>query len=120
MDYLTGRHPEVGRRIEKAAPEDLWLSSVVVSELRYGAEKSQKKDRNHAKVDTLVEEFHCLDYDLSAARVFGRVRTKLEAEGQPIGPYDMMIAAQAMAMGLILVTDNVREFNRIEDLKVEN
>ena len=120
IDYLNARYPSVAERIRAADPEDLCLSSVVVAELRYGAEKSARKKDNHAKLDVLTSEIQCVDFDLEAARAFGRVRTALEKQGKPIGPYDMMIGAHALHLGCVLVTDNVREFHRIEGLTVEN
>ena len=118
VDYLRGREPAV-QRIRASEPEDLVLSSVVVAELRYGAEKSADPRRNHSLLDTLVRELRCVDFDLSAASAYGRVRASLAARGQLIGPYDMMIAAHALSLGLILVTDNLQELRRVEGLQVE-
>ncbi len=120
VDHLNGRHPEVTRRIRSLSPEDLCLNSVVVAELRYGADKSQKKLENHAHIDILVAEVQCLDFDVKAARTFGRVRAELEHVGLIIGPYDMLIAAHALSERLVLVTDNVREFRRVKGLEIEN
>jgi tRNA(fMet)-specific endonuclease VapC len=120
VDYLNQRSESVTARIQRADPEELGLSTVVLAELRYGADKSQRPARNHARIDTLVQEIPGLGFDEAAAAAFGRLRTALEAQGSPIGPYDMMIAAQALSRGLILVTDNVREFGRVKGLQVEN
>lgn len=120
VDYLNQSHPSVTERIQRASPEDLCLSSVVVAELRYGADRSQRRARNHERLDVLIAEIPCMDFDLSAASVYGRIRSALEAKGTAIGPYDMMIAAHALSLKLVLVTDNEREFRRIEGLKVEN
>ena len=119
-DFLNRRYPNVVERLTQASPEDLCLSSVVVAELRYGADRSGRKEQNHEKLDVLTSEIQCLDFDLDAARVFGRIRTALEADGMVIGPYDMMIAAHALSLGLVLVTDNEREFRRVARLKIEN
>ena len=120
VDYLTGRHPTVVARIQKSLPDDLCLSSVVMAELRYGAEKSRRKKRNHDLLDTLAREVRCVDFDLDGARTYGELRTTLEKRGTPIGPYDMMIAAHALSLGLIVVTDNEHEFRRVKSLPVEN
>lgn len=120
IDYLTGRYPSVLERIRRASPDDLCLSSVVVSELRYGAERSQKRAENHARLDALLQEIPGLDFDQEAAAVYGRVRARLEEQGRPIGPYDMMIASHALARELIVVTDNVQEFERVAGLRIEN
>ena len=120
VDYLNGQYPGVTRRIQRCPPEDICCSSIVIAELRYGADKSQNKVANHAKLDVLTAEIQCLDFDLEAATAFGRVRVALEEAGRVIGPYDMLIAAHALSRQLILVTDNVGEFSRVKDLEVEN
>ena len=120
VDYLTGRYPTVVTRIQRSSPDDLCLSSVVMAELRYGAEKSRRRGENHRLLDTLASEVRCLDFDLDAAAAYGGVRTAVESRGRPLGPYDMMIAAHALSLGLVLVTDNKREFKRVKSLQVEN
>jgi tRNA(fMet)-specific endonuclease VapC len=120
VDFFNQRHPSVTERIRRSSPEDLCLSSVVVAELRYGADRSQRRDENHERLDVLTAEIQCLDFDLAAAFVYGRIRSALEAEGAPIGPYDMMIAAHTLSRELILVTDNEREFRRVPRLQIEN
>ena len=120
VDYLTGRYPRVVARIQGSSPEDLCVTSVVVAELRYGADHSARRRTNHARIDALLDEIECLDFDLRAAAAYGRVRARLEAAGTPIGPNDMLIAAHALSRGLSVVTDNVGEFGRVKGLKVEN
>jgi tRNA(fMet)-specific endonuclease VapC len=120
VDYFTGRYPTVVTRIQGSSPEDLFVSVVVVAELRYGADHSARRRTNHARIDALVEEIEPLDFDLRAAATYGRVRAQLEAGGTPIGPNDMLIAAHALSRGLTVVTDNTAEFRRVKGLKVEN
>ena len=120
VDYLTGRYPAVAERIRRSSPDDLRLSTVVVAELRHGADHSAHRRMNHGRIDVLVAEIGCLDFDLEAAAAYGRVRAALEAADNPIGPNDTLIGAHALSQGLILVTDNVGEFRRIRGLKVEN
>ncbi len=120
IDFLNRRHPSVTERIHSSSPDDLYLSSVVVAELRYGADRSARKAENHDRIDILTAEIQCLDFDLAAARIYGRLRSSLEAQGEPIGPYDLMIAAHALSQGLALATDNEREFQRVSGLTVEN
>jgi len=120
VDYLTGRHPAVVERIQASAPENLRVSSVVVAELRYGADRSERPRANHARVDVLVEEIECVDFDLEAAAAYGRLRVRLERAGRPIGPNDMLIAAHALSLELVLVTDNTDEFRRVKGLKLDN
>jgi tRNA(fMet)-specific endonuclease VapC len=120
VDYLTGRYPTVVARIQDSSPADLYLSVVVVAELRYGADHSARRRTNHSRIDVLIEELEPLDFDLRAAATYGRVRSQLEAIGAPIGPNDMLIAAHALSRGLTVVTDNTEEFDRVKGLKVEN
>jgi tRNA(fMet)-specific endonuclease VapC len=120
VDYMNGRWPSVVARVQRSDPYDLRLSSVVVAELRYGADKSARPRENHARIDQLVQDLLCLDFDLDAAAAYGRIRAGLEAMGQPIGPNDLLIAAQALSQGLVLVTNNLREFQRVKGLRMEN
>lgn len=120
VDYLNQSFPSVTARIVRSDPGDLALSSIVLSELRYGADKSAHPQRNHARIDVLESEVPRLDFDNAAAISFGRLRADLESKGTPIGAYDMLIAGQALARGIVLVTDNQREFTRIPGLLIEN
>jgi tRNA(fMet)-specific endonuclease VapC len=120
VDYLTGRYPSVVSRIHAVSPDELVVSAVVAAELRYGADKSAHPRRNHARVDALLAEIRCIGFDAEAARTFGRVRRRLEAAGTPIGPYDTMIAAHALSLRAVLVSDNVAEFSRVSGLRLEN
>jgi tRNA(fMet)-specific endonuclease VapC len=120
VDYLNGRFPRLTERIQQSAPSDLAVSSVALAELRYGAEKSSQRQRNHERLDVFLGDVPCVDFDSGASLVYGRVRAVLERRGVIIGPYDLQIAAHALSLDLVLVSDNVREFRRVEGLKVEN
>jgi tRNA(fMet)-specific endonuclease VapC len=120
VDYLSGRYPAVVSRIQRSLPSDLGLSAVVVAELRYGADRSARPKANHSRIDVLVAEVPFLDFDLDAASAYGRLRSRLEAAGTPIGPNDMLIAAQALSRGLTVVSDNVGELQRVKGLRLEN
>jgi len=120
IDFLNGRFPLVTERIRNNDPDDLVLSSIVVAELRYGAQKSQRQRENHKKLDLLFSEVGIIEFDEGAAQAFGIIRTALEIRGTPIGPLDMLIAAHARSLDLILVTDNTREFSRVDGVKLEN
>ena len=120
IDYFTARYPKVVARIQGSSPDDLFLSAVVVAELRCGADHSARRRTNHGLIDALIEEIAPLDFDLQAAATYGRVRAQREAGGTPIGPNDMLIAAHALSRGLTVVTDNTAEFKRVKGLKVEN
>ena len=94
------------------------MSSVVIHELYYGAFKSQRVAKNVARVDAL--QFPVLEFDQEDARQAGEIRAHLASKGTPIGPYDLLIAGQAKARKLILVTHNTTEFTRVPGLKVED
>jgi len=121
IDFLNGRFPWVTERIRETDPADLGLSSIVVAELRYGAEKSRRRqEENHKKLDLLFSEVGIIEFDEGAAQAFGIIRSTLEARGTPIGPFDMLIAAHAISKEMILVSDNTREFSRVDGIKLEN
>jgi tRNA(fMet)-specific endonuclease VapC len=118
VDYLTGRHPSVVARVRDLSPADLCISSVVAAELRYGADHSRHSVENHSALDRLFAGLQTVDFDLAAAKSYGRVRSKLETTGSLIGANDMLIAAHALALGLVLVTDDQREMGRVDGLVV--
>jgi tRNA(fMet)-specific endonuclease VapC len=96
------------------------ISAVTLGELAFGAEHSQHVERNLADIEAFAARLEVLPFDSSAATHFGRIRAALYATGRPIGPYDMMIAGHARASGLILVTNNLREFQRLPGLLLED
>ena len=107
------------RRIEQTDPKDICTSIIVAAELRYGCAKKGSA-KLLAKVEAMLEIIPVLPLDVPADSEYGGIRSELEAEGQTIGLNDLLIGAHAHALGLTLVTDNIREFNRIRDLNVEN
>ncbi len=100
--------------------EELYLSSISVAKLQYGVYNSQSIEKNRISLVEFLVPFEILDFDDTDAEVFGKIRAELKKQGRIIGPYDMLIAAQAIARDLILVTNNVDEFNRIAGLKLED
>ncbi len=96
------------------------ISSVTLGELIYGAECSQQPERNLADMEAMTARLDVLPFDSRAASHFGQVRAELRRAGQPIGPYDMMIAGHARSLGLILVTNNLKDFIRVQGLRLEN
>jgi tRNA(fMet)-specific endonuclease VapC len=98
--------------------EDIAIPSIVAHEIYYGAFKSQKVALNVAVFDAMG--FTTLDFDRDDARQAGLLRAELAARGTPIGPYDVLIAGQALARDLILVTHNTREFSRVPGLRIED
>jgi len=96
------------------------ISSVTLMELIYGAEKSSRPERNLLDVEGLAARLDVLNYDEIAAAHSGQLRAELAKAGTPIGPYDQMIAGHARSKGLILVTNNTREFERVPGLRLDN
>lgn len=115
------RHPQgpVTRRIAKLGEAKVCTSIIVAAELRYGAEKKGSV-RLAAQLETVLGALEVLPLDSPADMMYGLLRTRLERRGQPIGGNDLLIAAQVMALGYTLVTDNEREFSRISELRREN
>ena len=110
----------VGARRETTSLEALVLSTVVLGELEFGAEKSAHSGRNRARLAELAERLPLAVVDAETSRRYGRIRAELEQAGTPIGANDTWIAAQALALDATLVTDNIREFSRVSGLSVEN
>jgi tRNA(fMet)-specific endonuclease VapC len=106
----------LARRVRRRAPSEVGVSAVVMHELYYGAWRSQRREHNLAVVDGLRLEV--LSFDQEDARHAGEIRAVLAAQGQPIGAYDVLIAGQARARGLTLVSRNLREFVRVAGLAV--
>lgn len=98
----------------------LCISSVTLMELIYGAEKSQAPERNLAVIEGFIARLDVLNYDAAAAAHSGQIRAELSRQGLPIGPFDLMIAGHARSQGLIVVTNNTREFARVDGLRIED
>lgn len=109
---------KAAKRARRVKPGDVAISAIVAHELFYGAFKSQQADRNVALVDAL--RFVVLDFDKEDARQSGQIRALLAGKGTPIGPYDVLIAGQAIARNLTLVTHNTNEFRRVPGLRIED
>ena len=118
--YTMKNRPQQVRRYFKAQQGRIGISSVTLGELVFGAEHSQQVERNLADIEALIARLEVLPFDEAAAYHFGQIRAELYRTGRPIGPYDMMIAGHARAAGLKLVTNNVKEFERVPGLLLEN
>ncbi|MER9080833.1 PIN domain-containing protein [Mesorhizobium sp. M0895] len=116
---MKGR-PEVRKRLEAQQISAIRLSAIVLGELEFGAEKSAYGDRNRAHLATLTQRLPLVGIDQDTIRHYAKIRALLERQGTPIGANDTWIAAQALAINAILVTDNEREFSRVPGLSVEN
>jgi len=118
--YTIKNRPNKVRKAFNTHESQLCISSVTLGELIYGAEKSSKVEQNLANIESFTERLEVLPFDSLAAVHFGQVRAELSKSGTPIGPYDQMIAGHARSQGVILVTNNIKEFKRVKGLRIEN
>lgn len=119
--YIIKERPEsVIKRFRSELKSEICISSITLAEMEYGAEKSQAFEKNQTAINHFIKPLTILPFDDSDAKEYGKIRAYLEKRGTPIGNMDMLIAAHARKEGLILVTNNTREFERVPDLKLEN
>ncbi len=119
--YTIKQKPEaVIRRFVEEIPEGLCISSITLAELWHGVEKSAFPQKNSAALTKLLTSLTILPFDDFAAIEYGRICADLQRKGTPIGQMDMLIAAHARAERITLVTNNIREFERVTDLNLEN
>jgi tRNA(fMet)-specific endonuclease VapC len=116
---LNGRPNSVTQTFRRHRVASIALSSITTSELRWGVAKSGSP-RNRTALEAFLASFQIAPYDDDAARAYGDLRAELDRRGTPIGAMDLLIAAQALALDVILVTNNEREFKRVPGLRVEN
>lgn len=118
--YTIKNRPQQVRNAFKQHENQMCISAVTLGELIYGAERSSQPERNLTDIEGLTARLEVTPFEEHAAEHFGQLRAELYRIGQPIGPYDMMIAGHARALGLILVTNNLKEFERVPGLRIEN
>jgi tRNA(fMet)-specific endonuclease VapC len=99
---------------------EIGVSTITVSELQYGVAKSKNHRLNEQRVEEFLSPLVILPYDENATGIYGDIRLQLEKSGKPIGPLDLLIAAQALSGDLVLITNNEKEFKRVHNLKVKN
>jgi tRNA(fMet)-specific endonuclease VapC len=117
---INKKPPSAVNRIRSKHPDEVSISAITIAELEYGVHRSKHIDQNRIALLEFLVPFTILDFDQSAAAVYGSVRASLQREGTPIGPMDLLLAAQALSQQTILVTNNVREFRRVAGLQIEN
>ena len=118
--YTIKNRPNYIRKLFNKHTEQLCILVMTLGELVFGAEHSQQVEHNLADIEAMVSRLEVLLLDSKAAFHFGQIRAELDSRGKPIDPYDMMIAGHARGSGLILVTNNVKEFSRVPGLLLEN
>jgi tRNA(fMet)-specific endonuclease VapC len=119
MYVIRRRPPQVLARFQRCAIGDLGLSTVTLAELQYGVAKSAFPARNQQALAAFLLPLEVVPFDAAAAVAYGPIRAALERQGTPIGAMDLLIAAHARSLGVTLVTNNPREFQRVEGLQIE-
>ncbi len=119
--YIIKKKPvEVFEKFKTLTIGDVGISSITLAELQYGVEKSSNSEKNREALEQFLTPIEIIDYGYEATIEYGKIRTTLENKGIPIGPLDMLIASHAKSLNVILVTNNVKEFERIAGLKIVN
>jgi tRNA(fMet)-specific endonuclease VapC len=118
--YVLKKRPLEVLKIFNANASRMAISSITLSELIYGAEKSANIAKNLEAIEDFVSHLEVLSYDARASQHYGQIKAALEKKGKIIGENDIHIAAHAISQGLILVTNNLKEFKRVPNLALEN
>jgi tRNA(fMet)-specific endonuclease VapC len=119
--YIIKNKPaKVLKKFSKVEPKDVCISSITSSELWYGVNKSSSFERNAIALEEFLSPLTILEYDESASKIYGEIRTELKKKGQVIGNMDLLISAHAISRNLTLVTNNSKEFKRVKGLTIEN
>ncbi len=117
---IKKRSPEVLERFRQHSPQDVAISTITLFELAYGVEKSQYRQRSKDALAKFLLPLNLINLDRSSAIEAAIIRAQLEKKGRPIGPYDLLIAGMARSQDMTLVTNNIKEFERVVSLHLEN
>ena len=119
--FIIKNKPEnVIKKFMECEPGDICISSITYAELVHGVEKSKSRQKNQIALAVFLSEIQIIPFDDLAAQVYGVIKTNLQQKGTPIGPLDTLIAAHAKSLNLTLVTNNTREFSRVDGLMIED
>ena len=118
--FLNRASEKIVQQFKELSPSQIKLPSITVAELYYGAEKSKFKAKNLEKVKRFVSTFEIVSFDEKACTAYAKIRHSLERSGTPVGPMDLLIASIGLAYNFTVVTNNVKEFQRVKGLKIEN
>jgi len=119
--YIMNKRPiGIIHKFKQFDVGEIGVSTITVSELQYGVAKSKNYRLNEQRIEEFLSPLEILPYDEIAAGIYGDIRLQLEKSGEPIGPLDLLFAAQALSRDLVLITNNEKEFKRVNNLKVEN
>ena len=119
--YIIKQKPiEVLSHFQQYHPGDIGISTITLAELQYGVSKSQARERNAEALSEFLIPLEILPFGEAASQVYGTIRALLEQQGNIIGAMDLLIAAHSVSLGAVLVTNNVKEFERVPDIRIEN
>ena len=119
VSYALRGHGDVADRIKTRRPSELCMSAITLAELRFGADRKESR-KLHGLIDVLAAAIEVAPFDESAAAEFGRIGSALAERGTPIGEFDILIAAHAVALRCTLVTNNTRHFSKVPGLSLQN
>jgi tRNA(fMet)-specific endonuclease VapC len=120
IDLMRGEAGAAFGRLRGLAIDEAGISTITLAELHHGAVKSARRAHHEALILRFCAPLAVATFDARAAEMYGEVRSVLEAQGRPIGPLDVLVAAHALSLGATVVTGNVREFRRVKGLHVVN
>lgn len=118
--FIIKKDEKVLHHLKNIDFKEIYISSITLAELEYGVAKSDYIEKNKKALKDFISNFHILSFDENAANEYGKIRAYLENNGNTIGAMDMLIAAHAKSENLILVTNNTKEFNRVQGLQIED
>ncbi len=117
---IKNQYVKLVEKLKRVGIESVGISTITVAELEYGVANSNKPAETLAKLYEFLVPFNIIDFDVASARYYGKIRKRLKELGQPIGPMDILIASIALAHETTLVTNNMKGFRKVQDLKMEN
>lgn len=118
--FLKGMHPSIERKMRNIPAKDIYIPTIVAAELEFGARNSVNYEKSIGPIRKFLQAFKSIDFDMDAAQVYGVICADLKKSGEIIGGNDLLIAAIALQKEAILVTNNVNEFSRVENLLIED
>lgn len=118
LNKKSAHHLKLWKQLSKLKPSEVCISSITASELYFGVSNSQHPEKNRAALDLFLSPLEVASYDQEAGIEYGKVRSELKRLGTPIGPNDTLIAAHALSLECVLVTNNLGEFSRVKGLKL--
>lgn len=117
---IKTRSDQLLHRMRGLRTGEMGVSIVTVAELQYGVSKSRQQERNQVALEAFLLPLEIADFTVDSTLAYGEIRADLEKQGRPIGPLDTLIAAHALSLDVLLVTNNTREFDRVPGLRVED